>query len=106
MPCRMGAQNLGVGECDGQNLRGVEVQLANTEEPGGGWHRGSANLGPTGEGGDFSRANRHSNEAGCNGKDTQFGQRRVAWMSDRASRSKNYGAILWVLAGNTLVVLR
>jgi hypothetical protein len=96
MPCRMGAQNLGVGECGGRNLRGVGVQLANTEEPGGGWHRGSANMGPTGEGGDFRTANRHSNEVGCSGKDTQFGHHRFARMRGRASRSKDDGAILWV----------
>jgi hypothetical protein len=33
------------------------VQLADTKEPGGGWLRGSAEVGPTGEGGDFRRVN-------------------------------------------------
>jgi hypothetical protein len=79
-------------------FRGVGVQLTNTGEPGGGWHRGSANMGPTGEGDDFRRANQHSNEAGCSCKDTQFGQHRFTRMRGRASRSMDDGAILWVLA--------
>jgi hypothetical protein len=64
---------MGVGECGGQHLRGVGVQLAHTKEPGCGWLRGSAEVGPTREGGD-RRVNWHSNEDGRGGGDMRFGQ--------------------------------